>query len=189
MRQNFTDAAAMFNQQLALVEKTFGPGSERSVEPLRFLGQLAAFQKNYKEAESYLLRALDINTKKFGDNTPQSEESLRALAGLYMAESDWTKAEPYLLRAVKSAETGAPAMLLIPLWGLCDMYDRAGQPDKAQPCWHRTTEVLETQVGHDSPRLADSLTKEANALRQLGRKDEAASVEERVGKIHRTSQN
>ncbi len=187
MRQKFTEASATFHQQLALVEKTFGPGSERSVEPLRFLGQLAAWQKNYPEAEAYLTRALDINTKKLGDNTPQAEESLRALAGLYMTESDWPKAETFLLRAVKSAEVGEPDMLLIPLWGLCDMYDRSAQPGKAQPCWHRATEVLETQVGHESPRLSDSLTKEANALRQLGRNDEAATVEERLAKIHRTS--
>lgn len=189
MRKDYTDAEATFNQQMALVEKTFGPGSERSAEPLRSLGQLAIWQKNYKEAESYLLRALEINTGKFGDNSPPAEESLRTLAGLYMAQSDWPKAETYLLRAVKSAEVGDPAMLLIPLWGLCDVYDRASQPDKAQPCWHRATEVLEVQVGHDSPRLSDSLTKEANALRQLGRKDEAASLEERVTKIHRTAQN
>ena len=189
MQQKFTEAAATFHQQLALVEKTFGPGSERSVEPLRFLGQLAAWQKNYKEAEDYLQRSLDINLKMSGDNNPRAVESLRAMAGFYEAQSDWPKAETYLQRAVKGAEVSEPQMVLISLWGLCDMYDRSGKPDQSQPCWHRATGILETQFGHDSPRLSDSLNNEAHALRQLGRNDEAESLEERLAKIRRTAQN
>ncbi len=189
MQQKFTEAAAAFHQQLALVEKTFGPGSERSVEPLRFLGQLAAWQKNYKEAEDYLQRALDINLKMSGDNNPRAVESLRTMAGFYESQSDWPKAETYLQRAVKGAEVSQPQMVLIPLWGLCDMYDRWGKPDQSQPCWHRATGILETQFGHDSPRLSDSLNNEAHAMRQLGRNDEAVSLEERLAKIRRTAQN
>jgi tetratricopeptide (TPR) repeat protein len=189
MQQKFTEASASFHQQLALVEKTFGPGTDRSVEPLRFLGQLAAWQKNYKEAEAYLQRALDINLKMSGDNSPRAVESLRAMAGLYETESDWPKAETYLLRAVKGAEVAQPEMVLIPLWGLCDLYDRWGKPDQSQPCWHRATGILEVQFGHDSPRLSDSLNNEARALRLLGRKDEAESLDQRLAKIRQTAQN
>ncbi|MGB8062027.1 MAG: tetratricopeptide repeat protein [Candidatus Sulfotelmatobacter sp.] len=189
MQQKFSDAAAAFHEQLAVVEKTFGPGSERSVEPLRYLGQLAAVQKNYKEAEDYLQRALDINLKMSGDNNSRVVDSLRNMAGLYEAQSDWPKAETYLLRAVKGAEVAEPDLVLIPLWGLCDLYDRWGKPDQSQPCWHRATGIIETQFGHDSPRLSDSLNNEAQALRQLGRKDEAESLEQRLAKIRRTAQN
>jgi tetratricopeptide (TPR) repeat protein len=188
MQQKFTEASATFHQELAVVEKTFGPGSERSVQPLQFLGQLAAWQKNYPEAEGYLQRALDINVKMSGDNNPRAVESLRAMAGLYMAESDWPKAETYLLRAVKGAEA-TDTMVLIPLWGLCDMYDRWGKPDKSQPCWHQATELMAKQAGENSPQLAQSLTNEATALRKLGRGAEAQQLEERVAKIHRTGTN
>ncbi|HLV86971.1 MAG TPA: tetratricopeptide repeat protein [Candidatus Sulfotelmatobacter sp.] len=189
MQQKFTEAAEAFHQQLALAEKTYGPNSERSVEPLRFLGQLAAWQKNYTEAEGYLQRALDINLKMSGDNDPRAVESLRAMAGFYESQSEWPKAETYLLRAVKGAEVASPGMVLIPLWGLCDLYDRWGKPDKSQPCWHRATEQMETQVGHDSPRLSESLTNEANALRKLGRAGDAEQLEERLVKIRRAAQN
>ena len=115
---------------------------------------------------------------------------MRVLAGLYMAQSEWGKAEPYLLRAVKANETAAGAddgLVLVPLWGLCDLYDRWGKPEKSQPCWHRATALMERQVGSNSPNLAASLTNEANALRQLGRKDEAEELEQRALKIHQTS--
>lgn len=189
MQQKFADAAAIFHQQLALVDKTFGPGSQRSTEPLRFLGQLAAWQKNYKEAEDYLQRSLNISLQMSGDNSPQAVESLRSVAGLYETENDWPKAEGYLVRAVKGAEVAEPGMVIIPLWGLCDMYDRWGKPDQSQPCWHRATGILEMEFGHDSPRLSESLTNEAHALRQLGRKDEAQSIDERMAKIRQTAQN
>jgi hypothetical protein len=180
MQQNFTDASAMFHQQLALVTQTYGPASDKSVEPLRFLGQLAAWQKNFKEAESYMLRGLAITTKASGDNDPRAVESLRTIAGLYMVESDWPKAEMYLLRAVKGAEVAAPDTVLIPLWGLCDMYDRAGNPEKSQPCWHRGTDLMAQRMGQNNPQLAQSMTNEVTALRKLGRNDEAQKLEQRV---------
>jgi tetratricopeptide (TPR) repeat protein len=187
MRQNYTEAAAMFHQQLAVVEKTFGAGTQRSVEPLRFLGQLAAFQKNYKEAESYFQRALDIDEKMAGDNSGPAVESLRGMAGLYMAQSDWPKAETYLLRAVKGAEA-SQGMVMIPLWGLCDLYDHWDKPDKGQPCWHHATELMAQQYGENSPNLAQSLTSEANASRKLGHNEEAQKIEERLGKLRRTAE-
>jgi tetratricopeptide (TPR) repeat protein len=189
MEQKFTDAAAAFHRQLAVIEQTFGSGSERSVEPLRFLGQIAAMQKNYKEGESYVLRALDISLKMAGDNNPRAVESLRMVAGFYESQNDWSKAEPYLLRAVKGAESSEPQMVLVPLWGLCDMYDRWGKPDKSQSCYHRATEILETQYGYNSPNLTESLKNEAQALRKLGRNAEAEVLEERMTKIQRTAQN
>jgi tetratricopeptide (TPR) repeat protein len=187
VQRKYTEASVAFHQQLAIVEKTFGANSERSVESLQLLGRLAAFQNNKKEAESYLQRALAIETQGSGDNNPRAEEALRALAGLYETESDWPNAEIYLLRAVKSAESTNEAMVLIPLWGLCDMYDKWEKPEKSQPCWHRATQIMANQFGQDSPKLAESLKFEANALRKLKRDGEADQLEERLAKIQRTS--
>lgn len=189
MEQKFPDAEAAFHQQLAVIEKTLGPGSERSIEPLRFLGQIEAWQKNYTEAESYVLRALEISLKMNGDKSPLAVDTLRIVAGLYESQGDYPKAEPYLLRSVKGAEASDPYSVLVPLWGLCDLYDRWEKPDKSQPCWHRATEILENQYGYDSPRLADSLTKESQALEKLGRKNEAQALQERLAKIQQTAQN
>jgi tetratricopeptide (TPR) repeat protein len=180
MQQDFTDASAMFHQQLELVEKAYGPESDKSVQPLQFLGQLAAWQKDYKEAQSYLERELAITTKANGDNDPRAVDSLRNMAGLYMVQTDWPKAEMYLLRAVKGAEVAAPQMELIPLWGLCDMYDRAGNPEKSQGCWHRATDLMAERMGQNNPQLAQSMTNEATALRKLGKNDDAQKLEKQV---------
>lgn len=188
MQQKITDAEAAVHEQLALVEKTFGPGSDQAVEPLQSLGRIANFQKNYKEAEAYMQRALAISLRT-GDRNSRAVEGLRNMAGFYEAQSDWPRAESYLLRSVKGAEEGDPGMVLIPLWGLCDLYDRWGKPEQSQPCWHRATGIMETQYGHDSPQLSDSLSNEARALRELGRTNEAESLEQRLTKIRQTAQN
>jgi tetratricopeptide (TPR) repeat protein len=159
-------------------------------DPLFSLGSLAARLKHYAAAESYFQRALDINLKIFGENSTRTSESLRAMAGLYMAQSDWSKAEPYLLRAVKGSEAAAGPddnMVLVPLWGMCDLYDRWGKPQNSQPCWHRATELMEKQVGVNSPDLGTSLTNEANALRLLGRTSEADHLVQRFAKIQLTA--
>ena len=86
-----------------------------------------------------------------------------------------------MLRAVKSAESTNEAMVLIPLWGLCDMYDKWEKPEKSQPCWHRATQIMANQFGQDSPKLAESLKFEANALRKLGRGQRGRSVGREAG--------
>ena len=191
MRRNFTDAEAAFHRQLTIIEKTWGAASPRVADPLFYLGSIAAGTQNFTAAESYFSRALDVNLKVFGENSTRTSESLRALAGLYMVQSQWEKAEQYLVRAVKGSEAAAGPddnMVLVPLWGLCDVYDREGKPDKSQPCWHRATGIMEKQFGVNSPNLATSLANESGALRKLGRKDEADKLDERLAKIHRTTE-
>lgn len=95
-----------------------------------------------------------------------------------------------MLRAVKAIEVSTgpdDGQVLIPLWGLCDLYDRLGKADRSQACWHRATGLMEKQAGENSPNLATSLTNEANAPRRLGRMNEADQLEQRLERIHRTA--
>jgi tetratricopeptide (TPR) repeat protein len=113
---------------------------------------------------------------------------LRTMAGLYMAQGDWAKAEPFLLRAVKASQGAAGAddnKTLVPLYGLCDLYDRWEKPEQSQPCWQRAIGIMEKQVGENSLDLRQPLTAEAKALRKLGKSDEAEDIEQRLEKIEK----
>src|SRR5579864_681753 len=191
MRQDYSDADAAFHRELAVIEKTFGAASPRTTDPLRFLGEMALGTGNFTAGEGYFQRALDVNLKAYGENSGPTLESLRMMALVYRVQKKWDKAEPYLLRAVKSGEIAAGPEtndVLVPLYGLCDLYDRWGKPEKSHPCWHRVTGIVEKVEGESSPGMSASLTNEANALRKLGRKDEAEQIEERLRKIHRAAQ-
>lgn len=187
-QQDYSDAEQAFHQEMTVISKAFGPRYPRMIDPLSFLGHLAAGQKHYDVAESYFARALDISIASFGENSARTAEVLRWLAGLHMAQEDWAGGETFLLRAVKASENSAGPddnLTLVPLYGLCDLYDRWGKPDKSQPCWHRAIGIMEKQVGENSPNLRDPLTAEAKALRKLGRNDEAGDVEQRLEKIQK----
>jgi hypothetical protein len=70
---------------------------------------------------------------------------------------------------------------------MCNFYDRWAKPEKSQPCWHRATGILEKLEGINGPVLKDSLMSEANALRKLGRNDEAQKLEERIANIQKAA--
>jgi tetratricopeptide (TPR) repeat protein len=190
MRRDMPSAEAVFHRQLTVIEKTFGPTSPRMTDPLFFLGMVAAQSQNYGPAESYLSRAVEINVRAFGENSSRAAESMRALAGLYMAQSKWEKAEIFLVRAVKAVEgPDHDGDELLPLWGLCDMYERWGKTDKAELCWDRAKEIMDKQYGKDSPNLVKSFATEADVLRRDGKTQAADMLEERVAKIRQTAQH
>jgi hypothetical protein len=107
-------------------------------------------------------------------------------ARVYLAQKDYEHAEPYFLRAVNidQALYGTDNIgLLIPLSGLCGIYDMWNKPDKSAPCDKRLLTVLEKQYGTTSPVIVSTLVSEAKALRSLGRADEAAAVQKRIDSI------
>ncbi len=72
------------------------------------------------------------------------------------------------------------------LANLCYVYDQWGKPDKSAPCHARLVALGEKQFGVDSPYLVRELTAEAKALRQLGRNEEAAKLEQRTQALQST---
>lgn len=189
-QQKYTEAEQSFHQQMTVISKTFGPGYPRIVDPLFSLGSMEAMQKHFDVAENYYSRALEINIGHFGEKSTRTAENLRWLAGVAEVQHDWPKAESFLVRAVKDSEDAVGPddnMTLVPLYGLCDLYDRWDKPDKSQPCWARAIGIMEKQVGKDSPDLGEPLKAEAKALRKLGRNDEAGDIDQRLGKIQKTA--
>jgi len=190
MQHRYDDAQGLFHRQLSLLERAFGPSNPELIRPLFNLGSFERERANYVVAESYFSRAYEINVKNFGEDSVRTAETLRALASVYERPGTYDKAEPYLLRAVKASEVSVGPddnMTLVAVWALCGMYDRWGKPEKAQPCWHRATGIMEKTEGVNSPALKDSLTSEANALRKLGRNNEAQKLEERVANIQKAA--
>jgi hypothetical protein len=63
------------------------------------------------------------------------------------------------------------------------VYDQWSKFDKSAPCHAHLVGMGEKLFGPDSPDLAQDLTGEAKALRQLGRNDEAAKIEQRFDSL------
>jgi len=111
---------------------------------------------------------------------------------MYAFQKDFAKAEPILLRAVKIDEIlyghdGSEALLN--LTALCGTYDLWGKPENSERFHKHLLVILEKQYGPDNPIIVPALTSQAQALRSLGRNDEATKIEQRIKTIHATAMN
>ncbi len=101
---------------------------------------------------------------------------------MYSMKQDFAKSESSLLRVAKVYETiygPDDDRLAIPWTSLCAAYDQWGKEEKSASCHAHLAAMAEKQFGPDSPYLVRELTAEAQALRKLGRADEAARLEQR----------
>jgi hypothetical protein len=107
-------------------------------------------------------------------------------------QQDFVKSESTLLRVVHIYEitsNGDDTLMGVPLTSLCYVYDQWGKPDKSASCHARLVAMEEKQFGADSPYLVRDLTAEAEALRKLGRADEAAKLEHRAQSLQSAQAN
>ena len=105
---------------------------------------------------------------------------------MYSMKQDFAKSESSLLRVAKVYETiygQDDNRLAIPWTSLCAVYDEWGKAEKSASCHAHLVTMAEKQFGPDSPYLVRELTAEAQALRKLGRADEAARLEQRTQSI------
>jgi tetratricopeptide (TPR) repeat protein len=182
-RLDYTKAAEAYQRQLALTEKSYGAGNPAISTPLRNLAMLAIAQKDYGKAEGFFTQAYQVNQKAFGENSQGASDALRGLARVYQAQQNYAKSEAAMLHAKGIYDTmyGHDSQQMnVLLTGLCYLYDQWQQPEKSAACHGELVGVLEKLFGTDSPYLTRDLTAEAQALRQLGRVDEAARLEQRT---------
>ncbi|MGH9680969.1 MAG: tetratricopeptide repeat protein, partial [Candidatus Acidiferrales bacterium] len=130
------------------------------------------------------------NQKVYGGDSPAVADCLRLLASLYVRHQDYTTAQTYLLHAVQIDEAtyGRDGFgVSLPLWFLCDLYEKWNKPELAEPRYRQMIAIIEKQYGTDSPMLLTTLTTEAKTLRKLGREKEAEAVDQRSVSIRSTA--
>ena len=190
-RLDYASAEEIFKRQLALMEGLYGTDSPELSQTLHNLAMIAMRQKDLATSEAYLSRSVDLNEKAYGDNSPGTTEALRDLASFYIRQKEYDKSEVLLLRVVKIYENmhnPEDGGYTIPLSTLCYVYDQWGKPDKSADCHARVVSLVEKQFGATSPYLVQDLNAEAQALRQLGRNDEATAIEQRTQAIQASAQ-
>src|SRR5690242_10725163 len=189
---DYKHAEEAFRQQLDTAERLYGAQHPLVIPALENLAMTALAQTNFAASETYFDRAVDLNQKTYGENSTAVAGDLRALAHIYAAQKDFVKGETTLLRVVKIYKTlygPNDSRVAEPLSGLCTLYDNWGIAEKAAACHARLVPLTEQQFGPSSRHLVRELIAEAQALRRLGRNDEAAVVEQRVESIESALSN
>jgi tetratricopeptide (TPR) repeat protein len=191
-RRDFSDASTQYQRQLAISEQVYGPNSPMLVDALQNLGMTAMEQNDLANSEKDFNQALDLIRKTYGENGSQAAMSLLGLSRIYFLKKDYPKAESYVLHYVKNYEHEfgeSDVRLVLPVNTLCMFYDQTGNFEKSAACHARMVALGEKRFGADSPYLAQDLTAEAQALRKLGRNDEAAKLEKRTQSLQSAQSN
>lgn len=100
----FDQAAPLFTQARAMLEKAFGPNNIEVSANLSGQAKLLQQQKNYEQAEALFLQARDINQRVLGADHQLCALNLSDLATLYAAWGKPDKAEPLFTQAIKLLE-------------------------------------------------------------------------------------
>jgi tetratricopeptide (TPR) repeat protein len=177
---------AAMQRYLKASEEVYGAQSPMMAEAYQMMAGYSTFKHDFSGALDYYQRAIYVNTNTFGESSDRVALSLSLASSVFMVQGAYDKAESYLLRALHIDEGlyGRDNWgVNIPLGYLCNVYDKWGKSDKAAPCYQRDAAIVEKQFGADSPVLLQVLPNEAKALRALGRREEAAKVEQRVESI------
>jgi tetratricopeptide (TPR) repeat protein len=185
-RNDFPAATRYFERQLKVAEELSGSQNPMGItDPLKFLAMSALAQNDVPSAASFVQRALDANEKFYGENSLGFADMLYLMANAYLTQKDHAHAEPYLLHGADiedklsnyDAPYGAEHKSLMTL---CVVYEKWGKTEKLEACDRRLIAILEKQNSPDTRYLEQSLTREAETLRTLGRPEEAYKVEQRL---------
>lgn len=191
-RHDFSDANVAFKRQLAVAQQLYGPNSPMLVDALQNLGMTALTQNDLATSEPYLTHALDLLQKSYGENTAEATLPLIGLSRVYFLQKNLPKAEATLLRYLKISENlygETDYRVAFPVNTLCAFYDQTDNSEKSAACHSRMVSLEEKQFGAESPYLVRDLTAEAQALRKLGRNDDATKLEQRTQSLQSAQAN
>jgi tetratricopeptide (TPR) repeat protein len=160
-----------------------GMGSE-APKAFREIAQSLNQQDRHEEAVQYLLRAMErLNP----DDIDERGELRLALIEAYWRAKAYDKAEPLLQEKLAEAEKSGGSDLRYAVQDLARCYTEHGQYAQAADLWKRSLALEEKEYGPNDPRLAWTLKWYAGVLRDLGRDQEAASLEQRATRLSEKS--
>ena len=98
------ESVPLFQQALAIFEKSAGPDHPDTAQALSNLGFSYKKQHNYDEAEKLFERALSASERAAGPNHPNTFRRVTILADCYKEHGKYAEAERLFKRAVALAE-------------------------------------------------------------------------------------
>lgn len=182
--RKFEDALEPARRALKLGEKTFGDREETVAVALNNLAKVYAATGKAPDAEKLYRRALSIYEKLFAPDDIRVAAILDGLALLEMhAKGDPGRAAALYSRALEIRERalgGEHDEVLESLGNLVMAYSAKGDTARIEPLLRRVVETREKTLAAGDPKLSAALHGYACFLRQTGRGDEAAKLEERA---------
>jgi tetratricopeptide (TPR) repeat protein len=175
---DYTAALALYERNLQLREKHYGPNDGKTATALSNLGGLLQSMGHLEEAECHTRRALQIDEGNLGADHEEVATDLSNLAVILNDQKRYVEAEPLLRRALEIAEAAfGPDHpdVAVRLSNLGFALSGQGKHGEAKPLQERALKITQMHYGDEHPMTATAYGNLANTLRALG--DAAGAVE------------
>jgi tetratricopeptide (TPR) repeat protein len=171
-RGQYTDAAPLYQQALAIRQQSLGTDHPDVASSLNNLAMLYQDQNSFAEAEPLLQQALAIRQQAFDADHPDIAQSLNNLALLYYQQSKLADAESLLRQALAIWEKALGPdhpNVATSLNNLAGLYRQQGKFAEAEPLFQQALAIDEKALGPDHPDLATDLNNLALLYKQQGK--------------------
>ncbi|NQZ10096.1 MAG: tetratricopeptide repeat protein [Algicola sp.] len=172
----YHQALSLYQQALAISEKTFGAEHIETSTALNNLALLYEGLGEYDKALPLYLRDLEISEKSLGNEHIDVSITLNNLANLYVSMSEYNKALPMYQRALDIKEkvygTEHPEVAYT-LNNWAHLYKSMGEYDKALPLYQRSLDICEKTLGTEHPNIAIMVNNFAVLYESMGDYDKA----------------
>ncbi len=175
-RRRYADAEGLALAAIADWSATLGPDSERVGAALNNLANMYYDQKRWVDAERAHLRAIAIKTKVFGEEHYYVAQSMSNLANVYIEQERLAEAEALAQKALAIKRRVLPPEhfeIGISIHNLGDVAQKAGHSERAAELYAQAVAFWNAIPAAGKAYVSYSLVGLANALRDLGRLDEA----------------
>jgi CHAT domain-containing protein/Tfp pilus assembly protein PilF len=157
----YPEAEELFQQELAILEKTRGPTSVPAAGALNNLAVVYDMQGKLDQAVAAYQRVLTMREKALGANHLDVSDALNNLALVYKEQGKNSEAASLLQRALairEKARGGNPVDLARTLHSLAVVYMAQGKDGDAEGLLKRGLTLTEKALGANHPTVASFLT-------------------------------
>jgi CHAT domain-containing protein/Tfp pilus assembly protein PilF len=179
----YTEAAAIAEQSLALVERTLGRDHPHALTAVNNLAMLYKALGRYDEAGPLYRRALETRERVLGREHHETLTSVSNLASLYRSQGRHGDAEPLYRRALEARERllgREHPDTLRSINNLAVLYLAQGRYAEAEPLYDRALKAYNRTRGGDDPDTLTSVSNLAWLYKLQGRYDEAEPLYRRA---------
>ncbi len=173
----------LFQRVLDIREQALGPEHPQVAFPLKGLAELYREQGKYKEAEALYQRTLQIREQALGTEHPLVAEPLIGLAALSCERGQYEQAEILYQRALALRQQHLGPQhpdVAQSLHHLAHFHQVQQQTAEALSLYQQALALYEGTLGPRHPKTRATHTAYTHLLRDLGRMDEAAALEDQV---------
>ncbi len=176
-------AEPLYLQALHIWEQALGLEHPYVAYPLVNLGELYSKQSKYEQAEFFYQRGLHIWEQALGTEHPHIAAPIQGLAQLYTEQGKYKEAKPLYLQALSIQEKslgGSNPDLAETLHHFAHFHELQHQNVEALELYQQALTIREQALGLQHPKTNTTRTAFTHLLRELGRIEEAETVEAQV---------